>query len=41
MPEPRIGTRQEWQETRDELLRLEQEHIRLTSSHAEDASCPG
>jgi predicted dithiol-disulfide oxidoreductase (DUF899 family) len=28
MPEPRIGTREEWQEARDELLRLEKEHTR-------------
>jgi len=28
MPEPRIGTREEWQEARAELLRLEKEHTR-------------
>jgi predicted dithiol-disulfide oxidoreductase (DUF899 family) len=28
MPEPRTGTREEWHEARDELLRLEKEHTR-------------
>jgi predicted dithiol-disulfide oxidoreductase (DUF899 family) len=28
MPEPRTGTREEWREAREELLRLEKEHTR-------------
>src|SRR3954454_18008230 len=30
MPEPRIGTREEWQSARDELSKLEAEHAELT-----------
>ena len=30
MPEQRIGTRQQWQEARDELARLESEHAKRT-----------
>ena len=28
MPEPRTGTREEWDAAREELLRLEKEHTR-------------